>query len=123
MRAEDELLLRDLVQICLAHLTLSESPTLQNQAQAVRGFRPDGPRIWQIDLDDSPRARLPDAPLPIEAFYLNDDCDIAGEIMIWMKSGRIDSLDLPWFTDAMPNELPRTDQLLFEARPRTTSDE
>lgn len=123
MRAEDELLLRDLVQICLAHLTLSESPTLQSQAQAVRGFRPDGPRIWQIDLDDSPRARLPDAPLPIEAFYLNDDCDIAGEIMIWMKSGRIDSLELPWFTDAMPNELPRTDQLLFEARPRTTSDE
>ncbi|MBF4606855.1 DUF6188 family protein [Curtobacterium sp. VKM Ac-1393] len=44
-------------------------------------------------------------------------------MMIWMKKGKVDSLELPWFTDAMPNELPRTDQLLFEAPTRTTSDE
>lgn len=106
MRAEDESRLRDLVQICVAHLTSSDSRMLQNQAQAVRGFRPTGPRIWQIDLDDSPRARLPDAPLPVEAFYLNDDCDIAGQIMIWMKCGRVDSLELPWFTDAMRMDSP-----------------
>lgn len=114
MRTEDESRLRDLVKTCFAHLGSSESRTLQSQAQAIRGFRPTGPRIWQIDLDDSPRARLPDAPLPIEAFYLDDDSKAPGEMMIWMNKGKVDSLELPWFTDAMPNELPRTDQLLFE---------
>ncbi|WP_185020959.1 hypothetical protein [Curtobacterium sp. PhB78] len=46
---------------------------------------------------------------------MDDDSKVSGEMMIWMKKGKVDSLELPWFTDAMPNELPRTDQLLFEA--------
>jgi hypothetical protein len=32
-----------------------------------------------------------------------------------MQDGRMQMVELPWFTDEMPTELPRVDQLVFPA--------
>ncbi|WP_426725777.1 hypothetical protein [Curtobacterium flaccumfaciens] len=114
MKAEDESRLHDLIRTCLDHLLLPESGPLQDQAQAIRGFRATGPRIWQIDLDDSPAVSLPDQPLPIEASYADESSEVVGGVLIWTKNGRIDSLELPWFTDSMPRNIPSAQQLLFD---------
>jgi len=111
---EDESRLHDLVRICLRHLKTPESMALQHQSQTIRGFRTIAPRIWQVDLDGHPIAKLPDGPLPSRSYYLDGQAEIGGEILIWAKNGKIDSLELPWFSDAMPREIPRTSQVAFE---------
>lgn len=88
---------------------------LRQQAEAVRAVQETAPRIWDVVLAETPRADLPDGRLPGSLAYRTDEAPLAGEVLVWMLDGRIDSFELPWFTTEMQAELPRPDQLIRAA--------
>lgn len=91
---------------------------LRLQAEAVRAVHETAPRIWDVVLEETPRTDFPDGPLPGSLAYRTDQAPLAGEVLVWMLDGRIDSVELPWFTTEMPTELPRRDQLIRAADER-----
>lgn len=56
--------------------------------------------------NDSPKAAMTDGPAPIRAFVAEPEGDIEGEILIWVKDGRLSGLEFAWYTDTQPSELP-----------------
>jgi len=113
--ARDGQQIRVLVRACLQNARIDEAPALLTQLDALVDVTPSGPRAWALALerDDAPRVDLPDGPLPDAASYRTDAVAVGGELLIWMQDGRMQMVELPWFTDAMPTELPRVDQLVF----------
>jgi hypothetical protein len=109
--------IRALVRACLQNARIDEAPALLTQLDAAGAVTPSGPRAWSLELerDDVPRVDLPDGPLPEAAGYRTDAEAVGGELLIWMQDGRMQMVELPWFTDEMPTELPRLDQLVFPA--------
>ncbi|MCL9665437.1 DUF6188 family protein [Curtobacterium albidum] len=88
---------------------------LRKQAEAVRAVHETAPRIWDVVLAETPRADFTDGPLPGSLAYRTDESPLAGEVLVWMLDGRIDSVELPWFTTEMPATLPTPDQLIRPA--------
>lgn len=115
--ARDGQQIRALVRACLQNARIDEAPALLTQLDAVVDVTPSGPRAWSLALerDDAPRVDLPDGPLPQAARYQTDAEAAGGELLIWVHDGRMQMVELPWCTDAMPTELPRLDQLVFPA--------
>ncbi|PYY38694.1 hypothetical protein DEJ25_07000 [Curtobacterium sp. MCPF17_011] len=115
--ARDGQQIRALVRACLQNARIDEAPALLTQLGAVVDVTPSGPRAWALALElaEAPRVDLPDGPLPEAASYRTDAEAVGGELLIWAHDGRIQMVELPWFTDEMPTELPRLDQLVFPA--------
>ncbi|GAA1494183.1 hypothetical protein [Curtobacterium herbarum] len=115
--ARDGQQIRALVRACLQNAPIDEAPALLTQLDAVVDVTPSGPRAWTLALerDDAPRVDLPDGPLPEAVSYRTDAVAVGGELLIWVHDGRMQMVELPWFTDEMPTELPRLDQLVFPA--------
>lgn len=88
---------------------------LRQQAEAVRAVRESAPRVWNVVLAETPRADIADGPLPGSLAYRTDESPLAGEVLVRMLDGRIDSVELPWFTTEMPTALPTPDQLIRTA--------
>lgn len=109
--------IRALVRACLQDARIDEAPALLTQLDAVVDVTPSGPRAWALALerDDAPRVDLPDGPLPDAVSYRTDAVAVGGELLIWMQDGRMQMVEFAWFTDEMPTELPRLDQLVFPA--------
>jgi hypothetical protein len=106
---------RALVRACLQNARIDEAPALVTQLDAGGAVTPSGPRAWSLELerDDAPRVDLPDGPLPEAASHRTDAEAAGGELLIWVHDGRMQMVELPWCTDAMPTELPRVDQLVY----------
>jgi hypothetical protein len=69
-----------------------------------------------IDLSipaDAPQLPAPDGPLPVSPSVLDEKGALTGEVLIWIKAGRLIGLERPWFTDDPPNEWPSTTSLDF----------
>lgn len=115
--ARDGQQIRALVRACLQNARIDEGPTLLTQLDAVVDVTPSGPRAWALALerDDARRVDLPDGPLAVALGYRIDAEALGGELLIWVHDGRMQMVELPWFTDEMPTELPRVDQLVFPA--------
>ncbi|MBY0177883.1 hypothetical protein [Curtobacterium herbarum] len=109
--------IRALVRACLQDARIDEAPPLLTQLDAVVGVTPSGPRAWALTLerDEAPRVDLPDGPLPETPSYRTDALAVGGELLIWVHDGRMQMVELAWFTDEMPTELPSVDQLVFPA--------
>ncbi|PZF59608.1 hypothetical protein DEJ23_00775 [Curtobacterium sp. MCSS17_008] len=88
---------------------------LRQQAEAVRAVHETAPRNWDVVLAATPRADFADGPFPGSLAYRTDESPLAGEILVRMLDGRIDSVELPWFTTEMPAGLPRPEQLIRTA--------
>ncbi len=106
---------RSLLLAYLDTLPARRTAELRQQAEAVRAVRETAPRIWDVVLAETPRADFPDGPLPGSLAYRTDQAPLAGEVLVWMLDGRIDSVELPWFTTEMPAGLPRPEQLIRTA--------
>ncbi|WP_420362047.1 hypothetical protein AABM26_09655 [Curtobacterium aetherium] len=115
--ARDGQQIRALVRACLQNARIDEGPTLLTQLDAVVDVTPSGPRAWALALerDDARRVDLPDGPLAVALGYRIDAEALGGELLIWVHDGRMQMVELPWFTDEIPTELPRVDQLVFPA--------
>jgi len=58
---------------------------------------PDGP--WR------------DGPLPVDVDVIDDDGNAVGEILIWIKNGRIELFEQVWWTDYSPESWPDSDHI------------
>ncbi|UFU15536.1 hypothetical protein LQK89_07565 [Curtobacterium sp. C1] len=99
------------------------TPELRQQVDALTAVHESAPRIWDVALAECPRTGFADGPLPGALDYRTDEAPLAGEVLVWMLAGRIDSVEFPWFTTAMPTELPRPDQLIRAGVVPTTTGE
>lgn len=48
---------------------------------------------------------LPDGPVPVEALVHND-ANLTGELLVWVRAGRLIGLEQAWYTDAPPTTWP-----------------
>ena len=62
---------------------------------------------------DAASSSYPDGPLPIEALVVTDSGDVYGELLIWVKNGRLEGLEFPWWSEANPTELPQVNRILI----------
>lgn len=86
-------------------------------AAQIRGTKVVGGPPTLLDLDaseDSPAANLADGPAPVRAFVESHGGEIDGEILIWVKNGRLSGLEFAWYTDAVPSGLPRPSSIRLE---------
>ncbi|MET4613338.1 hypothetical protein ABIC28_004339 [Rhodococcus sp. PvR044] len=67
----------------------------------------------ELAVDSSvPRAHVADGPLPGRAL-VEDSTGLIGELMVWMKSGHLSTLEYAWYTDDVPTALPSPVQIRF----------
>ncbi|WP_454789956.1 hypothetical protein [Mycolicibacterium lutetiense] len=53
---------------------------------------------------------IPDGPFPGRAFVPNS-VDYRGEVILWMKDGKISGLEYAWITDEPPTRWPHPDEM------------
>ena len=58
-----------------------------------------------------PRTQLPDGPAPRAIAVTDAHGQVTGELLLWIRDGRIDNVEQPWFGDAPPTALPRRDRV------------
>jgi hypothetical protein len=73
------------------------------------------PTFLKFDVDsEAPTARCSDGPIPVRAFVRRGG-EIVGELLVWVKSGRLAALEFAWVTDEEPTSLPTPDAVQFDA--------
>jgi hypothetical protein len=60
----------------------------------------------------TPPAPIPDGPVPVSTMVIASELEAIGEIIIWVKEGRLDGLEYAWYTDSPPDHLPTVEQLV-----------
>lgn len=97
----------------VAHIAASLGPpgpsiVAQAESATVEVYSPT-----MLDLVVPPDATpvpLPDGPTPGRALiYVGDD--LVGEVLLWIRTGRILGLEQAWYTDEPPTEWPDPGQV------------
>ena len=66
-----------------------------------------------VDVDTPPhlaRVPVPDGPLPIDAHVYRGGV-LSGEVLVWVRDGRLIGLEQAWFTDDPPEDWPAPDEV------------
>lgn len=70
-----------------------------------------------IDLE-VPGSALPcdldDGPLPARAAVVREGGNLVGELLVWVKKGRLVGIEQAWFTDEPPARWPSAKELVFQ---------
>lgn len=102
----------DLVAL-LSHVTSplgQTSAVIAQQAQMATVVR-WSPTMLDVDVPaDAPAAGLDDGPAPVRALVY-DGADLVGELLVWMRSGRLIGLEQSWYTDEPPSRWPEIEQV------------
>ena len=106
-----------------------ERPVQELIAHVARGLRPDLALALQRQVDAAVVVRgtatmldvqvgaqvnallIPDGPLPVTAVVVDDAGNDAGEILIWIKAGRLIGVEHAWATDAVPTRWPSSSEV------------
>ncbi|WP_353810497.1 hypothetical protein [Agromyces sp. SYSU T00194] len=94
-----------LIQRVVEPLDASAARSLVRQAESARVIRL---LPTMVDVEVPPcaeRVNLPDGPAPVEAFVLIGDV-IVGEVLLWLRGGRLIGLEQAWYTDETPRVWP-----------------
>lgn len=94
------------VQLHLLSVPLDGVEALQEQAVQARTAGSDGPSINLVVSDSAPRAPLADGPLPITADVVDANEQYVGELLLWVKDGRLSALEFAWVTEEPLTTLP-----------------
>lgn len=64
--------------------------------------------------DDSPEVAIADGPISeIAPAVLSPDGQSSGEILLWVKGGRLSFIEQPWWTDQPPTDWPSIENVRF----------
>jgi hypothetical protein len=89
------------------------------QAQASRATvleGREGTGRWDLSVpEDAPTSTIRDGALPVRAL-VPGGADHVGEVVVWVRAGRLVSLQLLRFTPAAPQSLPSPDQIRVSVR-------
>lgn len=79
---------------------------LRHQVSSVRVRDDSTPTFLQFVVDNGPRAEtFTDGPAP-GRFAVRQAHDVVGEVLVWVKGGRLSALEYAWVTDAAPEGMP-----------------
>jgi hypothetical protein len=73
-----------------------------------------GGPVTMLDLSVSEQtlaSPFPDGPAPFSAMVVDSAGTAIGELLVWVKDGRLSSLEYAWWTDSQPERLPSIDQV------------
>ncbi|GGW73195.1 hypothetical protein GCM10010503_58360 [Streptomyces lucensis JCM 4490] len=82
---------------------------LREQVAAARVTGHWGAESPSVDLDVSgpaPRAPIADGVLPATGTVTDASGGLSGELLVWVGDGRLSALELTWYGDTAPTELP-----------------
>jgi len=94
------------VQLHLLSVPLDGVEHLREQAMQATAAESDGPSIDLVVSNSAPRVPLPDGPLPITADVVDANEQYTGELLLWLKDGRLRALEYAWVTEKPPTTLP-----------------
>lgn len=73
------------------------------------------PTVLDLAVDpSSPRASIPDGPIPGRMVVGPPGGAPEGEVIVWVAAGTLSGLELAWYTDAPPDRFPSGDRLRWE---------
>ena len=55
-----------------------------------------------------------DGPLPVRAAVVRQGGQLVGELLVWVRDGRLVGLEQAWFTDEPPERWPSAEELVFQ---------
>jgi len=64
--------------------------------------------------DSASQSPLADGPTPARAIIVDESGELLGELIVWVRSGRLSALEYAWVTDEMPDRLPSVDEITIE---------
>lgn len=97
----------------LSHIVggLSKEAALLTQVDAVVVT---GGRLTMLDLDTTGAPiEAPDGPLDVRATVLAADETTTGELIVWIRDGRLSALEYAWWTDDPPTVLPDVERVML----------
>jgi hypothetical protein len=94
------------VQLHLLSVPLEGVEYLREQATQATAAGSGGSSIDLIVPNSAPRVLFSDGPLPITADVVDANEQYAGELLLWLKDGRLKALEYAWVTDEPPTTLP-----------------
>ncbi|WP_433673992.1 hypothetical protein [Microbacterium gorillae] len=93
---------------------------LMQQARRARVVA-SSPTMIDVDVPTTePLLDLPDGPIAGRLLVVTAD-ELSGEILIWVRSGRLIGLEQAWYTDSAPAGWPQPSQLEWTHQNRPTS--
>lgn len=91
----------DLIRHITAPLGVTSSETLVAQAAAATITRSTSTMIDLAVPLELPVVNLNDGPIPSPAFVYEGEV-LVGELLLWIRSGRLIGLEQAWYTDEPP---------------------
>lgn len=92
----------------LAHVTAplgKASVTLQRQAEVARVVRCSATMLDIAVPADRDEVELPDGPVPARALVYDHE-QLVGELLVWVRNGRLIGLEQAWYTETPPRAWP-----------------
>ena len=92
----------------IAHVTRligEASVTLQRQAEVAIVVRSSATMLDVTVPSDLPAVDLPDGPTPGRALVYERE-QLVGEILVWIRDGRLIGVEQAWYTDEPPQAWP-----------------
>jgi hypothetical protein len=99
----------------LAELGGETARALEVQARRALVVRDVPGRM--IDLQVPEGGQLCDCsngPLPVRAAVVRAGGQLVGELLVWVRDGRLVGLEQAWFTDEPPERWPSVEELAFQ---------
>lgn len=100
-------LARDIIRL-IAHVTAplgDASMKLQRQAEVAAIIRYSATMLDVSMPSDISVVDLPDGPVPGTALVYDSD-QLIGELLVWVRDGRLIGLEQAWYTDDPPESWP-----------------
>ncbi|MDQ2637676.1 MAG: hypothetical protein M3Y83_12450 [Actinomycetota bacterium] len=88
----------------------AQSEKIMRQAELARVVRYLPTMIDVAVPEDCQSVAIPDGPAPGRALIYSDDI-ATGEVLVWVRDGRLIGLEQAWYTDDPPNSWPSADRV------------
>lgn len=88
--------------------------TILNQAQSARVTSYSPTMVDVIVPEDRPVSSLPDGPTPGHALVVDATGELIGEVLVWIRGGRLIGLEQAWFTEYPPATWPEPSQIRLQ---------
>jgi hypothetical protein len=115
--------LSDLERSVIAHLLsvpFDGAAELREQlavAIVTRQWKPQGSPSFDISVPDAARiSPTSDGVAPLNAYVNNEEGEYLGELMLWIKDGKLAGLEYAWVTEGRPSCLPQVSLIQVSSR-------
>lgn len=95
---------KKIIRHILSRSGLTDTSVLEDQADRITSTS-GPPTMTTLTIEDGARTQRPDGPLPVDAEVFDNDLSL-GELLLWVRDGKLDLLEFAWWSDDRPAALP-----------------